>query len=82
LSVRKVNSNALIEVNDHGRGISDEDLKNIFEPFNRVKAVETKKIEGTGLGLAIVKHIMDAHQGRIEVESEIGKGVNSHFVFH
>jgi len=74
LSVRKENGNALIDVKDHGRGISDEDLKNIFEPFKRVKAVEVKKIEGTGLGLAIVKHIMDAHQGRIEVESEIGKG--------
>jgi signal transduction histidine kinase len=74
LSVRKVNGNALIEVKDHGRGISDEDLKNIFEPFKRVKAVEVKKIEGTGLGLAIVKHIMDAHQGKVEVESEIGKG--------
>jgi two-component system phosphate regulon sensor histidine kinase PhoR len=74
LSVRKVNGNALIEVKDQGRGISDEDLKNIFEPFKRVKAVEAKKIEGTGLGLAIVKHIMDAHQGKVEVESEIGKG--------
>jgi two-component system phosphate regulon sensor histidine kinase PhoR len=39
-----------------------------------VKAVEAKKIEGTGLGLAIVKHIMDAHQGKVEVKSEIGKG--------
>jgi len=39
-----------------------------------VKAVEVKKIEGTGLGLAIVKHIMDAHNGRVEVESKIGKG--------
>jgi signal transduction histidine kinase len=74
LSVRKVNGNALIEVKDHGKGISDEDLKNIFEPFKRVKAVEAKKIEGTGLGLAIVKHIIDAHHGSIEVESEPGKG--------
>ena len=73
-SVRKVNGNALIEVKDHGRGISEEDLKNIFEPFKRVKSVEAKKIEGTGLGLAIVKHIMDAHLGKVEVESEIGKG--------
>jgi signal transduction histidine kinase len=74
LSVRKVNGNALIEVKDHGRGISDEDLKQIFEPFKRVRSIEAKKIEGTGLGLAIVKHIMDAHQGKVEVESEIGKG--------
>ncbi len=74
VSVKKLNSSAGVEVKDNGRGISDEDLKNIFEPFKRVKAVEVKKIEGTGLGLAIVKHIMDAHQGRIEVESELGKG--------
>ena len=74
VSVKKLNSNAGVEVKDNGRGISDEDLINIFEPFKRVKAVEVKKIEGTGLGLAIVKHIMDAHHGRIEVESELGKG--------
>ena len=74
VSVKKLKSSAGVEVKDNGRGISDEDLKNIFEPFKRVKAVEVKKIEGTGLGLAIVKHIMDAHQGKVEVESEIGKG--------
>jgi two-component system phosphate regulon sensor histidine kinase PhoR len=74
VSVKKINGNAFVEFKDEGRGISAEDLKNIFEPFKRVKAVEVKKIEGTGLGLAIVKHIMDAHQGRIEVESEPGKG--------
>jgi two-component system phosphate regulon sensor histidine kinase PhoR len=74
VSVKILNSSAGVEVKDNGRGISDEDLKNIFEPFKRVKAVEAKKIEGTGLGLAIVKHIMDAHRGKVEVESEIGKG--------
>ena len=74
ITVKKVNGSAGVEVRDNGRGISREDLKNIFEPFKRLKSVETKKIEGTGLGLAIVKHIMDAHHGRIEVESEIGKG--------
>ncbi len=74
IAVKKVNGSAGVEVRDNGRGISNEDLKNIFEPFKRLKSVETKKIEGTGLGLAIVKHIMDAHNGRIEVESEIGKG--------
>ena len=72
--VKKLNGSAGVEVRDNGRGISNEDLKNIFEPFKRVKSVEAKKIEGTGLGLAIVKHIIDAHQGRVEVESELGKG--------
>jgi two-component system phosphate regulon sensor histidine kinase PhoR len=65
---------AFVEVKDQGRGIPEEDLKYIFEPFKRVTTQETKKIEGTGLGLAIVKHIMDAHQGQIEVESIVGKG--------
>ena len=74
VSVKKFNGDASVEVRDNGRGISNEDLNNIFEPFKRVTSLENKKIEGTGLGLAIVKHIMDAHQGRIEVESEIGKG--------
>ncbi|MDH3269233.1 MAG: HAMP domain-containing histidine kinase, partial [Ignavibacteria bacterium] len=74
VTVKKANGNAGVEVRDNGRGISPEDLKQIFEPFKRVKALEAKKIEGTGLGLAIVKHIMDAHDGRIEVESEPGKG--------
>lgn len=72
--VKKFNGRACVEVRDNGRGISNEDLKNIFEPFKRVKSVEAKKIEGTGLGLAIVKHIIDAHQGKVEVESKIGKG--------
>jgi two-component system phosphate regulon sensor histidine kinase PhoR len=74
VSVEKINGSARIEVKDEGKGISTEDLKNIFEPFRRAKSVETKNIEGTGLGLAIVKHIMDAHKGRIEVQSEPGKG--------
>ena len=74
VSVKKFKGDASVEVRDNGRGISNEDLNNIFEPFKRVVSIENKKIEGTGLGLAIVKHIMDAHQGRIEVESEIGKG--------
>jgi two-component system phosphate regulon sensor histidine kinase PhoR len=74
VSVKKIDGKASVEIRDNGRGISDEDLKQIFEPFKRVKSIEVKKIEGTGLGLAIVKHIMDAHNGRVEVESEIGKG--------
>jgi signal transduction histidine kinase len=65
---------AFVEVKDQGRGIPEEDLKYIFEPFKRVTTQESRKIEGTGLGLAIVKHIMDAHHGQIEVESEVGTG--------
>jgi two-component system phosphate regulon sensor histidine kinase PhoR len=74
VTIKQVNNSAGVEVRDNGIGISHEDLVNIFEPFKRVKINEAKNIEGTGLGLAIVKHIMDAHNGRIEVESELGKG--------
>jgi signal transduction histidine kinase len=65
---------ACIVIEDNGRGIPADQLKNIFEPFQRVKSEEIKNIEGTGLGLAIVKHIMDAHQGKIEIASEFGRG--------
>jgi two-component system phosphate regulon sensor histidine kinase PhoR len=74
VTIKQVNNSAGVEVRDNGIGISQEDLVNIFEPFKRIKINEAKNIEGTGLGLAIVKHIVDAHNGKIEVESEIGKG--------
>jgi signal transduction histidine kinase len=72
--VKKNTDTALVEIKDNGRGIPSEELKNIFEPFRRVKSDETKNIEGTGLGLAIVKHIMVAHLGKVEVDSKLGEG--------
>lgn len=57
-----------IEVTDTGKGIPEENLSNIFEPYFSTK--ET----GTGLGLAIVKKIVDVHNGTIEVESRLGEG--------
>jgi two-component system, OmpR family, phosphate regulon sensor histidine kinase PhoR len=59
---------------DTGYGISKEDQDRIFERFYRVKNDQTRFITGTGLGLAIVKSIVDAHNGMIEVESEVGRG--------
>jgi PAS domain S-box-containing protein len=57
-----------IIISDNGEGIRHSDMKNIFEPLFSTKA------RGEGLGLAIVKNIIDKHKGRIEVESEYGKG--------
>lgn len=66
-----------ISVIDHGEGIKDEDLNLIFEPFYRSPAREVSK-GGIGLGLTIAKWIVQAHHGRIEVESQVGKGSSFH----
>jgi signal transduction histidine kinase len=60
----------VVEIEDNGTGISDENLQHIFEPFFTTKMVGA----GTGLGLAISYGIVDLHGGRIEVESEVGRG--------
>lgn len=63
-----------IEVRDKGIGINKEDLKNLFKPFFRSEIADKRKIGGTGLGLSIIKHVMDAHNGKIEVESVPDEG--------
>ncbi|MGD9188189.1 MAG: response regulator [Desulfobacteraceae bacterium] len=63
-----------LQVSDTGFGIAPEDLERIFSRFYRVKNEQTRYIVGTGLGLPIVKGIVDAHNGRIEVESQVGQG--------
>jgi two-component system sensor histidine kinase HydH len=68
-------SMVIITVEDHGSGISQRNLKNIFQPFF------TTKKRGTGLGLAIVKKIMDAHRGDIAVSSEQGRGTTVRLSF-
>lgn len=61
--------NVMVEVIDTGIGISPEDLQRIFDPF-----FTTREWEGAGLGLSISYRILEGHGGRIEAESEIGKG--------
>ncbi|MHC1595443.1 MAG: sensor histidine kinase, partial [Candidatus Syntropharchaeales archaeon] len=65
---------ALIRVRDDGIGITEEDCKRIFRPFEQVDSSMTRAYEGSGLGLAISKGIVEYHGGQIWVESEIGKG--------
>ena len=64
----------VISVSDQGLGIPKDTLGRLFQPFYRVQQAETRQIEGLGLGLALTKSIIDAHGGRIWVESEPGLG--------
>ncbi len=63
-----------LSVRDSGIGISKEDLPHVFERFYRVDKARDRELGGTGLGLAIVKHIAQTHGGRVEAQSELGKG--------
>ncbi|MBI4863611.1 MAG: response regulator [Candidatus Riflebacteria bacterium] len=72
VEISRARAEALVAVNDTGPGISPEDLTHIFKPFFRAKA--QRDIPGTGLGLAIVKGIAEAHGGRIEVRTVMGRG--------
>lgn len=66
--------NLVIEVKDSGIGISKENQEHIFDSFLRVDEKKNKNIEGTGLGLVITKQLVMLMQGRIDVDSTLGKG--------
>ena len=66
--------NCAVRIADKGMGISEEELPHIFEAFRRARETQMLGVGGVGLGLTLVKDIVEAHQGKIEVESEAGKG--------
>jgi PAS domain S-box-containing protein len=69
-----------LSVEDTGVGIAPEEQERIFDAFYQVENIQTRHVGGTGLGLAIVNRIVEAHGGRLEVESQPGKG--STFTVH
>jgi len=72
--VASVVGGVVLEVSDTGIGIPPEDRDKLFSRFFRTRAAVQRAVQGTGLGLSIVKAIVDAHGGRVAVESVVGTG--------
>ena len=74
--------NVRVEISDTGIGIPKGEIPRLGERFYRVDKARSRELGGTGLGLSIVKHLMTAHNGRMEVKSQLGKGTTICLIFH
>jgi len=74
LTAHQVNGHVEVCVIDQGSGISPDELESVFDRFHRLESGIKRRRNGSGLGLAICKNIVEAHGGRIWVESEVGEG--------
>jgi two-component system, OmpR family, phosphate regulon sensor histidine kinase PhoR len=70
----------MVRVRDRGEGIAKRHLARLTERFYRVDKARSCGMSGTGLGLAIVKHVVNRHNGLLEIESKVGRG--SRFTVH
>jgi signal transduction histidine kinase len=74
VSIKSENGNLVVAVKDEGIGISQRDQDRLFKPFERLEFSQAKTVQGIGLGLLVCKRLVEAHGGRIRVESEPGCG--------
>ena len=77
ISITEQKGEVIISFKDTGSGISDEDLKNVFEPFYRADRSRSRRTGGFGLGLSICKKIIDAHKGELLLKSKLGVGTEA-----
>ncbi|MBD3654707.1 phosphate regulon sensor histidine kinase PhoR [Kangiella sp.] len=78
---KETDDSLILEVQDNGPGIAEEHIPRLTERFYRVDTGRTRSQGGTGLGLAIVKHVLEGHNGKLKIESELGKGSTFSCVF-
>jgi signal transduction histidine kinase len=81
IDLYRKNQFVAIDITDKGIGISKTDIEHIFDNFYRSQDDNVRTIGGTGIGLTVVNHIINAHNGKIEVESEPGKGTRFTLLF-
>jgi len=74
VKITETKTDNVITVMDNGIGISQKDLKKLFEPFSQAESHLNRSVPGSGLGLTISKHIIELHKGEIKVESKLKKG--------
>ncbi len=66
----------VVRITDTGIGVPKDEISRLGERFYRVDKTRSRELGGTGLGLSIVKHLMAAHKGRMEIESQLGRGTS------
>ena len=81
IGLKKQDPYVILYIEDNGIGIPQEELPFIFEPFYRVDKSRSRHTGGYGLGLSLCKTIMEAHGGKIEIDSAPGKGTTVSLFF-
>lgn len=74
MRARRDDDHVVLEVEDNGVGIPRRELRRVFDRFYRVDTLLTRSTEGSGLGLSIAQRIVQAHGGKLSVDSHVGRG--------